>query len=168
MKKNIILAVFTLSFVVITAVLFFMSSVKNSSQSIETTQRVSATKEVKPKAKDNKWMRDLANVGKREYFYPVNDLYVQIDLKPTPVKKIKVVEEKRPKYVYVLYIDKTDSYTLFCIRQVLDKYTLPFIVVKDKDKSTIIIGSEDKKQLRDIVSSLKKININSTIKKVSI
>lgn len=163
MQKYITIAIFAILAVAMVAIFASILDFEDSMNPfVPTFNNVNLESEKEP-LPPSTWSGKLAKVKTREYYFPVNDLFIQID-----VQKIKKIPKRVPKKTYQLVVDETNRYSLFCIRKTLENFSLPFIIVQDREKNYIIIDSYDTDKLKRVVDRLKKYNINSKIKKVMI
>lgn len=163
MQKYITIAIFAILAVAMIAIFVLILDFGDSINSFMPTNKQVKHDSKKKSLPPSTWSGKLAKVKTREYYFPVNDLFIQID-----IKKLKKIPKREPKNSYQLVVDETNRYSLFCIRKTLENFSLPFIIVKDRDKNYIIIDSYDTDKLNRVVDRLKKYNINSKIKKVMI
>lgn len=163
MQKHIIVAIFAILILAMVAIFALMLDFGNSINSFIPLTSETKQESVKRSLPPSTWSGKLAKVKTRDYHFPVNDLFIQID-----IEKIKHKPKRKPKQTYQLLVDETNRYSLFCIRKTLENLSLPFIIVQDKKKNYIIIDSDEDKKLKEVVKRLKKYNINSKIKKVTI
>ena len=103
---------------------------------------------------DKSWIDNLEKSKKSKYTYPVNELFMHIDLQKNSQSKTKL---------YKLVIQNIDRYSLFCIMQTLQNFNLPFAVVKQKFAPIIYLGSNNDKKLKKIKEKLKEYDIDSKI-----
>lgn len=169
MRKNILIAIFAISFMAIIAILFLIARGDENTQQIVSALKSQIATKTSSKQTKPTWTSELANVDKKNYQYPVNDLFMQINLNEKKQAKIaKKLSVPKAKESYKLVVDRSDRYSLFCIRETLKYFSLPYIIVKETGKSYIAVGSEDKNELQKVHERLKKYNIKSKIQKVQI
>lgn len=159
MQKNILIAIFVILLVAILAIFILIFRFDGKENIVELTPIQTPLKKTE-EVQQKDWAAKLANVDKSSYYYAVNDLFIQIDLKQ---------QYKRETPLFILYnlvIDDADRYSMFCIKQVLSLYSLPYIVSSLKEKREIVVQSVDKNSLENISNELKKYNIQSKIREV--
>jgi len=116
--------------------------------------------EIKQETSQNIWIKEMAHKDTREFVFPVNELFMQIDAygqKGSSVGKLKS---------FRLVIDRADRYSLFCIVQTLTALHLPYMVIKEDKIPTIYIEEKSEKQLQNVVLELEKYDIKSKIVEV--
>lgn len=106
------------------------------------------------KLKNKTWTQELANSNESMFSFPVNELYMQIDLKQYVPPKVKS---------FRLVVDRTDRYSLFCIVQTLSSMNLPFVVDKKNKVPVIHVSSKTEESLKGVVQKLKDYDIESKI-----
>jgi len=99
------------------------------------------------------WLDTLSKNERLNYSYPVNEIYLDIDLSR------KVVDVKTYKLTALL----KDPYQLFCIKQELKKLNLQYSLKKDKKDLELLIVSKRVSQLKTLVKSLKNYQINANV-----
>lgn len=109
-----------------------------------------------PSAK-REWVKELAQKDAREFVFPVNELFMQIDLHGVNGDKVKS---------YRLVIDRIDRYSLFCVVQTLSALRLSYMVVKEEKAPFIYIQEKSEKALEKVVVELEKYDIKSKIVEV--
>lgn len=163
MQKKILITIFAVLLLAIMVIFSFMLSVD-----VPVVQENYPTDDISLYKKHKK--KPLP-VYDKEYYYPVNDLFIRIDIK-APIKVAKKKElrsenaKKEPIAIYRLVIKKDDRYSMFCVKQTLSYFSLPYIITKEKNNKEIIVDSQNVNGLHKIANELKRYNINSTIKKV--
>ncbi|HIC44762.1 MAG TPA: hypothetical protein EYO73_10950 [Sulfurimonas sp.] len=103
-----------------------------------------------------KWIKRFSQHEDEGYFYPVIEMFVEVDLKDPPKKIIS----------YELHAENLDPYQLFCFKEVLKHYKVKYIFELKKEEMKLIIYSKNVKQLKNIVKALKNYAINAKIKKI--
>lgn len=103
------------------------------------------------------WTKELAVSNSTKFTFPVNELFMQIDLKKYVPPKVRF---------FRLVVDKTDRYSLFCILQTLSSFNLPFVLEKESHYPNVYVTSKSKQSLVKIVSRLKEYDIESKIVEV--
>ena len=113
--------------------------------------------EVKIESTDRVWVKELAQKDAREFIFPVNELFMQIDLHGITGEKVKS---------YRLVIDRIDRYSLFCVVQTLTSSNLSYMVVKEDKAICIYVQEKSEKGLDKVVAELEKYDIKSKIVEV--
>ncbi|MDD3324157.1 MAG: hypothetical protein PHN38_03420 [Sulfurospirillaceae bacterium] len=154
MQTKILGTFFTIIFVGI-LVLFYKLLNQSDEPRVEFTEYLSPSKKTIKKApEDAMWVKELAQKDNKEFSFPVNELFMQIDLRESISRKIKS---------YKLVIDKADTYSLFCIVQTLSTFDLPYVIVKEQKAPMIYLSDKSDTVLKKIVVELEKYDIKSKI-----
>lgn len=160
MQKRVLGGIFLLLFLGLGAFLYTLVTpkidVKDDTASYESVKKPAVT----PEPTERVWVKELAHKDAREFVYPVNELFMQIDqfgLKDAKGKKAKS---------FRLVIDRADRYSLFCIIQTLNSLHLPYMVIKEGKIPTIYLEDKSEKQLENVVYALEKYDIKSKIVEV--
>lgn len=103
-----------------------------------------------------KWIERFSEHENQGYFYPVTEIFVEVDLKEPPSKT----------EIYLLKASDLDPYQLFCLKEVLKQYQLKYMFEQKKDEMRLVIYSKNLPQLKNIVKTLKNYAINASIIKV--
>jgi hypothetical protein len=103
-----------------------------------------------------KWIERFSERENQGYFYPVTEIFVEVDLKEPPQKTT----------IYQLKAGDLDPYQIFCLKEVLKQYQLKYMFEQKRDDVKLIIYSKDLAQLKSIVKSLKNYAINASIIKI--
>jgi len=160
MQKKVLGALFLLLFL---GVGFFLSKLLHQEVDVnaEVTKYESPKKqEIKQEISQKVWIKEMAHQDAREFIFPVNELFMQIDAygqKSGTGSKLKS---------FRLVIDRADRYSLFCIIQTLTSLHLPYMVIKEDKVPIIYIEEKSEKQLDKVVLELEKYDIKSKIVEV--
>lgn len=160
MQKKILGVFFTILLIGVFAMLYqFFNYTDN--EIIEYKQYSSPIQEKKKVSTTKLWIDNLAKSSTLQYSYPVNELYMQIDLqKKLPrSRKSKIIKPK----TYKLVIGNIDQYSIFCVVQTLSNLSVPFVLSKDGLTPEISIVNTDNKKLKKIVKVLNTYQIKSKI-----
>ncbi|NOX15875.1 MAG: hypothetical protein GXP61_07620 [Epsilonproteobacteria bacterium] len=154
MQKKILGVFFTLLFVGVIGILYSFFNYTNDTI-VQTKQYPSPMqKENKTQNIRSSWISGLAKSSKNKYEYPVNELFMQINLHKYIPPKVKS---------YKLVISNIDRYSVFCVIQTLSDLNLPFVLSKDKNVPNIYINSSKDDMLKKVTKKLKEYDINSKI-----
>jgi len=110
-----------------------------------------------PLSAQKEWVKELAHKDAREFIFPVNELFMQIDLHGISGDKVKT---------YRLVIDRIDRYSVFCVVQTLSALRLSYMVVKEEKAPFIYVQEKSEKALEKVVVELEKYDIKSKIVEV--
>jgi len=104
---------------------------------------------------EKSWINHFSNTKKVAYSYPVNEIYLKVDL-----------DEKITKAItYKLSANIQDPYQLFCLKEELKQYKLKYFLKKDKIGVYLLIYSRNVNKLNDLVKVLKEYKINALIER---
>lgn len=110
---------------------------------------------VSPVDTGNSWVNKMAHVSTREYYFPVNELFI----------KLQPQQAVAPKtHVYQLVIEQSDRYSHFCIMQTLDAFTFPYVLTRDKSENKVYVQAKNPQDLEAVVDKLKEYSIESSVK----
>ncbi len=157
MQKKVTASLFVLIIISLGIVLSSLLYDGDESVKIEEQYLSPSHKNSEEKLKTKTWSEALASSDKSKFSFPVNELYMQIELKKHIPKKVKS---------YKLVVDRADRYSIFCIVQTLSQMNLPFVVEKRDKVPTIHVGGKTEDSLRNIVHKLKDYDIESEIVEV--
>jgi len=141
------------AFGVATFLIFFLISINSSEDLIEGEPLVletNTTQEVPQKL----WLDHFSQTQRLGFSYPVNEIYVKVDL-----------NEKITKIItYKLSAPVLDPYQLFCLKEELKQHHLRYYLRKDKQSMELLIYSKNINKLNFLVKTLKNYQIVATIK----
>ncbi len=103
-----------------------------------------------------KWIERFSEHEDEGYFYPVTEIFIEVDLKEPPEKTT----------TYQLKARDLDPYQIFCLKEVLRQYQLKYMFEQRRDDVKLVIYSKDLAQLKSIVKLLEKYAINAGIVKI--
>ena len=134
-------------------IVYFLISI-NSTQEYKTSQKLSFFESVVNEKPTDIWLNHFAKTQKLGYYYPVNEVYIKVDLNEKITKTI----------TYELSATLLDPYQLFCLKDELKKQKLRYYLKKNKAKVELVIYSNNKKKLDSLVVALKNYQIAAKIK----
>jgi outer membrane usher protein FimD/PapC len=144
----------TLAIGVAIFITFFLISI-NSQEVIEESKPLTLKSEsITPKPEEKVWLSHLSQTQKKGYFYPVNEVYVEVDLNEKITKTI----------TYKLTAHVKDPYQLFCLREELKRHGLKYFLKKDVKGIALLIYSQNVDKLNSLVKVLKNYKILAQIK----
>jgi len=138
---------------VATFIIFFLISINSEHTYIESKPLVLEQNLTQVKPEKN-WLSHFSKSERLGYFYPVNEVYVKIDLNEKITKVI----------TYQLSAKLLDPYQLFCLKEELKRHQLKYYLVKDKGVVNLLIYSRNVDKLNSLVDVLKNYQISATIK----
>lgn len=102
---------------------------------------------------DAKWLEHFSQSERLGFFYPVNEISIELDLNQ------KILKEK----IYRLDALLSDPYQLFCLKQELKAYQLRYFLKEENSGVDLLIFSKDMKKLKALVETLKNYRIEAKI-----
>ncbi len=103
--------------------------------------------------KDNGWLDRFSKSERLGYFFPVNEIYINLNLSQ------KVVYET----IYQLKATINDPYQLFCLKEEIKQYGFKHLLKKDSKGMLLLIHSKNQDKLNKLVKSLKNYQIMATV-----
>ena len=133
-------------------IVFFLISINSQEEFIE-SEPLTRKDEIVPKKPKKVWLNHFSQTQRLGYFYPVNEVYIKIDL-----------DEKITKIItYKLSAPLLDPYQLFCLKEELKQHKLKYFLEKDKTSVELLIFSKNIDKLNSLVKVLKNYQISATI-----
>jgi len=133
-------------------IVFFLISI-NSSEKLSEIKPLTH-KSVVVKKTEKIWLSHFSKTEKLGYFYPVNEVYVTLNL-----------DEKITNTItYKLSASLLDPYQLFCLKEELKQHSLKYYLMRDKKEVELLIYSKDIDKLNSLVRVLKNYQISASIK----
>lgn len=130
---------------------FFLISI-NSDEFIE-VEPLEYKDEPIVKKQKKVWLDHFSQTQRLGYFYPVNEVYVKVDL-----------DEKITKTItYKLSAPLLDPYQLFCLKEELRNHRLKYFLQKSKMGVELLIFSKNIEKLNSLVKVLKNYEISAVI-----
>lgn len=136
-------------------ILFFLISINSNDTSTHLTP-LEHKSQASVKEPEKVWLNHFSKVEKTGYFYPVNEVLIQVDLN----EKIVATQSTA---IYKLSALSLDPYQLFCLKEELKQHQLKYYLKKDKSGAELLIYSKDKEKLNSLVEVLKKYQISATV-----
>jgi len=134
-------------------IVFFMISINSSEEFVE-SEPLAFKKKVTQKKPEKVWLNHFSEAERLGYFYPVNEVYIKVDL-----------DEKITKTItYRLSAPLLDPYQLFCLKEELKQHKLKYSLEKEKDGVELLIFSKNIDRLNSLVKVLKNYQISAIIK----
>lgn len=154
MQKKILGIFFLVLFLSISFLLYKLLNqkieIKEDFAKVESPTKIKITEE----PKETIWIKEMAHKDSREFIFPVNELFMQIDLQGGNGDKVKS---------FRLVIDRADRYSLFCIVQTLSSMKLSYVVIKEDKIPIVFVQEKTMKALDRVVQELEKYDIKSKI-----
>jgi hydroxymethylpyrimidine pyrophosphatase-like HAD family hydrolase len=137
---------------VVTFIVFFLISI-NSSEKLADVEPLTLKDVVVEKKVKDVWLKHFSKNEKSGYFYPVNEVYVKLDLNEKIINTI----------TYKLSAPILDPYQTFCLKEELKHHDLKYYLQKDKNNIELLIFSEDVNKLNSLVKVLKNYQISAKL-----
>jgi len=134
-------------------IVFFIISI-NSHERIEDPKPLVLKTDVVQGAPKTNWLSHFSQSERLGYFYPVNEVYVKLDLDEKIIKKT----------TYKLSAPILDPYQLFCLKEELSHHGLKYFLKREEKSVELLIFSKDINKLNSLVKVLKNYQILATIK----
>jgi len=133
--------------------IFFLISI-NSQEVFIDEEPFSLETQVSQTQPEENWLNHFSQSERQGYFYPVNEVYIKVDLKEKIIKTI----------TYKLSATLKDPYQLFCLKEELKQHKLKYYLKKDKQNVDLLIYSQNVDKLNNLVRALQNYKISATIK----
>ena len=134
-------------------IIFFLISI-NSIAEIEDVEPLTYQSDVIKEKPKNIWLNNFSKTERLGYFYPVNEVYIEVDL-----------DEKITNAItYKLSASLLDPYQLFCLKEELKQHKLRYYLTKEKSRVELLIFSKSIEKLNSLVRVLKNYQISAEIK----
>lgn len=133
-------------------IVFFLISI-NSTEFVDNSEPLAYESKLVPKKINDTWLSNFSKTERLGYFYPVNEVYVEVDLDE------KIVSQT----VYKLSASLLDPYQLFCLKEELKQHALRYYLKRDANGIELLIFSKDVTKLNSLVKVLKNYQILATI-----
>jgi hypothetical protein len=134
-------------------IVLFLISINNSSKKID-SEKLSLFNYSLAKEPKKNWINNFSKTQKLGYVYPVNEVYLEINLNEKIINTIR----------YELSASILDPYQLFCLKEELKNHQLKYYLKKEKRDVELLIYSKDRKKLDSLVKILKSYKIVAKIK----
>ncbi|MCK9472506.1 hypothetical protein [Sulfurimonas sp.] len=152
MQKNLKWLALLIAVGVAVFVVFFLISINFNETSISLTP-LEHKSEVVIKEPKNNWLDSFSKTERLGYFYPVNEVLIQVDLS----------EKVASQTIYKLSAPIVDPYQLFCLKEELKQHQLKYFLKKDKSGAELLIYSKKRDKLDSLVEVLKNYQISATV-----
>lgn len=133
-------------------IIFFLISI-NSPQKLDELDPITYKSEVVQEAPKKVWLNHFSKTERLGYSYPVNEVYIKVDL----TEKISM------KTIYKLTASHLDPYQLFCLEEELKQHDFKYSLKRDKIGVELFIFSKSINKLNSLVKVLKNYQISATV-----
>ena len=142
-----------LSLGVATFLVFFLMSI-NKYDEYDNSEPLVLDTNITQKKSEKLWLNHFSQTEKLGYSFPVNEVYIKVDL-----------DEKITKTItYSLSAAVLDPYQIFCLKEELKQHKLKYYLNQDKHKMELLIYSQDVNKLNKLVKVLKNYQISAIVK----
>ena len=132
---------------------FFLMSI-NKYDEYDSSEPLVLDTNITQKKSEKLWLNHFSQTEKLGYSFPVNEVYIKVDL-----------DEKITKTItYSLSAAVLDPYQIFCLKEELKQHNLKYYLNQDKHKMKLLIYSQDVNKLNKLVKVLKNYQISATVK----
>jgi hypothetical protein len=142
-----------LAFFVAIFIIYFLVSI-NSAIVINEGEPFVLQSEVNKTKPQKMWIDHFSKIQKQGYSYPVNEVYINVDLDEKIIKTI----------TYKLSASLLDPYQLFCLKEELKRHKLKYYLKQDKQGMNLLIYSQNVNKLKNLVKVLKDYKIVASVK----
>ena len=132
--------------------LLFLFSINSSESFLEVDPPLKIDETVKTN-EQAVWLKHFSNTQRKGYLYPVNEVYVKVNLKN------KVLSDN----VYKLSASLLDPYQVFCLKEELKLRDLKYFFKNDKNGVELLIYSKNIEKLNSLVKVLENYQISAKI-----
>lgn len=133
-------------------IVFFLLSI-NSQEELIDYEPLTFKDQVAQEKNKKIWLDYFSQTQRLGYFYPVNEVYVKVDLNKEITKTI----------TYKLSAPLLDPYQLFCLKEELKEHKLKYFLEKDNTGVELLIFSKNSEKLNSLVKVLKNYQISATV-----
>ncbi len=152
MQKNLKWLTLLIAVGVAVFVVFFLISI-NSNETPVNLAPLEHKSEAVVKEPKNIWLNSFSKTERLGYFYPVNEVLIQVDLN----------EKVASRTIYKLSASIADPYQLFCLKEELKQHQLKYYLKKDKNGAELLIYSKEREKLDSLVEVLKNYQISANV-----
>lgn len=101
----------------------------------------------------SQWLSHFSKSEQSGYFYPVNEIYIDLDLN----------EQAVVTKTYQLDAPISDPYKLFCLQEVLKQYNVRYFLNKNQEDTKLLIYTNDESKFDLLINALKTYDISAKI-----
>ena len=106
-------------------------------------------------ADSNKWIASFEDYKKKDFFYPVTEVSINMPLD----KVYKTIT------VYYIETEQLEPYQNFCVSQVINKFRVNYTMKEAKEKIKFFIYTQNNQTAEKIIEQLKFYDIKAVLKK---
>ena len=134
-------------------IIFFLISI-NSPQEFVEMEPLSYESEIVQDKPEKIWLNHFSKTERLGYFYPVNEIYINVDL----------IDKISTDTLYRLSASFLDPYQLFCLKEELKQHKFRYSLKKDKNGVELFVFSKSIEKLNSLVRVLKNYQISASVK----
>ena len=134
-------------------IIFFFISI-NSIDELDEIEPLTHKSNVIHKKPNKVWLNNFSQTERLGYFYPVNEVYIDVDLN----------EKILNNTIYKLSASLLDPYQLFCLKEELKQHKLRYYLRRDNNDVELLIYSKKIDKLNSLIKVLKNYQISATMK----
>ncbi|MEA2099296.1 MAG: hypothetical protein U9P72_04115 [Campylobacterota bacterium] len=134
-------------------IILFLISI-NSTEKIDNSEPLTHISEVVTKKPKKVWLNHFSKAEQLGYFYPVEEVYVEVDL----------IDKVISSTLYKLSAPILDPYQLFCLKEELKQHKLRYYLKREVNSVELFIYSKNIKKLNSLVRVLKNYQILASVK----
>jgi len=133
-------------------IVFFLISI-NSQEVFLDSEPLTLEKETLKYKPEDSWLNHFSESEQQGYSYPVNEIYIKVNL-----------DEKITKTItYKLSAPILDPYQLFCLKEELKRHKLKYFLKKETNRVDLFIYSQNVDKLKNLVNILKNYKIVASV-----
>ncbi len=111
------------------------------------------TQSATPEVTQSVWLDRFSQSEKEGYFYPVNEIFITLDLHQQHTKK----------RAFALSAFIKNQYQLFCLQEELKQRGFHYFLKKVREGTELLVYSKDQRRLQSLVEALKSYKITAEI-----
>lgn len=123
---------------------------------IKLSNSISLSKKINYKINEsekNSWIMNLKKSKQKSYFYPVNELFIHVNLS----------NEIIPKKNYRVLAHISTLYQFFCLREELREEKIKYFLKNNNNMVELLVYFHNQKKLNLLIKTLKTYNIKAVI-----
>jgi len=142
-----------IAFAVALFIVLFLIEINPSAPKVHSSDEEGEATSKGLKGQLGSWISHFASTEENEYFYPVNEVTLNLDMGG----KSSTLE------IYRLTIKPKNGDELLQTKDELKKSELPYVVLNEGDMKILTVDSPDQSQLQSLVTKLKTYQIMATM-----
>jgi hypothetical protein len=138
--------------VAIFIILFLLHINKTENASMHSNMKLLASKPINEE-QEKSWLSRFSDDAPKGYFYPVNEIYVDVKLSDKLVVKT----------IYKLIAHISNPYQFFCLQEELRQNHVKYYLNNKNNEVELLVYSSDKEELTSFVNTLKHYKIKAVV-----